>query len=98
MTLTDLHTHFFFFFFGKGKGLNLQESNPSDTEDVTECAGKKGRHTESHRHLYASPPALTAGLGESLFAGLESLYRPPERRCSPLGKDGLGAKDEFLDL
>lgn len=35
---------------------------------------------------------------ESLFAGLESLYRPPERKCSPLGKDGLGAKDEFLDL
>lgn len=35
---------------------------------------------------------------ESLSAGLESLYRPPERRCSPLGKDGLGAKDKFLDL
>lgn len=67
----DAHgfTHTLFFFFGKGKGLNLQESNPSDTEDVTECAGKKGRHTERHRHLYASPPALTAGLGRASSRG-----------------------------
>lgn len=43
MTLISLYTHSS----EKVWAFNLQKSNPSDTENFTECAGKTGRHTEA---------------------------------------------------